>query len=113
MSPETPVIQLSEEETKEIEAMMADNVAKAESEETKKTKSEEQLKAEAEMAAAFKKMKRALKVHSKSQLIEIIWQYGINISEMQQVSQILLEENKMYKAKYDEDQELTKEPTNE
>ena len=85
-------IQLDEEETLEIQKMLSENEKQLP---TKKT--EEQIKVEQASKEAFKELKRTLKARSKTELIELIWHYGIQLQQMQHISQILLEENKELK----------------
>jgi len=98
-------IQLSAEETKEIQGMMKENAKKAKMggvrkkskkaapQKSKKKKSN----VEADIESAYRQMKKILKVRTKSDLIEIIWTYGVQLREMQHALQVLLEENKELK----------------
>lgn len=68
--------------------------------EAESTKPVEELspeEAQAEIKKSFGNLKKLLKVKSKSELIEIIWTYGIQLQEMQRVAQMLFEENKELK----------------
>lgn len=89
-------IELSAEETKEINKMMKENAKNAKKyKNAEKASDDKQVRKEVQ--EAFNGMKRLLKSRSKSELIEIIWNYGANLQEMQRVAQILLEENKELK----------------
>lgn len=80
-------IELTAEETKQINAMLNENAKSVEQEEVEQSVDEH-----------YRAMKKLLKVRTKSQLIEIIWSYGMNLREMQEVAKILLEENTELKA---------------
>ena len=76
-------IELSAEETQIVKEMMEDNADKAAQEQ-----------AEYGVKEAFRAMKKTLKTRSKSQLIDVIWQYASNLQEMQEVAKALLNDNK-------------------
>jgi len=77
------------------------------SNETEQTKEEY----EAELAKVkeiTRQLKKSLKQHSKSKLIEIIIAYASDLQELQQMAQLLLEDNKQMEArllKYEGDTE--------
>ena len=89
----TDAIQLTEEETKQINEMMADN---AEQESVQELPINEE--AQAAIETAYKDMKKLLKRRSKNELVHVVWTYATQLQEMQRVAQILLEENKELKA---------------
>lgn len=47
-----------------------------------------------EVDKAYRQMKKLLKLRSKSQLIEVVWQYGLQIKELQHMLQLAIEDNK-------------------
>jgi len=75
-------LQLSEEETKIINEMMEDNKKTIEAEQAEKTVDE-----------CYKSMKKLLKMRSKTELIEVVWNYGIQLRSMQHALQVMLDEN--------------------
>jgi len=89
--------ELSLEESQEINEMMKDNASKYKSRQPpKKTKARQ--KADLQVEEAYKSMKKILKLRSKKELIEIVWNYGVQLREFQNVCQQLLEENKALKS---------------
>lgn len=77
---------------------------------TKTKKSKKSKNEEIDMDAALqeakeiaKALKRSLKIHSKSKLIEIIITYASDFQEMQQLAKHLHEENKKLKEQINED----------
>jgi len=78
--------ELSEEETDDIAAIMKSN-----------KESKQQQAATEEVELQYGTLKRTLKAYSKSQLIEIIWAYGLQLQEIQSAATFLLEENKALK----------------
>lgn len=58
--------------------------------------SEETLK---EVDDAYRAMKKLLKLRSKSELIEVVWTYGLQIKEMQHMLQLAIEDNKSLEEK--------------
>ena len=88
-------IKLTEEESKIIEDMMKDNKANAAKDVVNNIETEEDL--DAAILTAQRAMKKSLKMRTKSQLIEIIWQYAVNLSEMQNTAQELYEDLQKYK----------------
>lgn len=110
-------IELSEEESKEIEKMMEANKAegaykatgkggrrvKAKKPKQNKNISKEQLEAQGQAEDAYRQVKKLLKLRTKNELIEIVWSYGAQLQEMQHVAQLLLEENKQLKGLTEEE----------
>ena len=103
-------VKLSEEETNDVVEVLKSrqkgakrnpkNPYKSKSRGERKSKSskpQEVQDAQAEVKKAFNEMKKLLKPRSKHELIELIWTYGAQLQEMQQVAQMLLEENKQLK----------------
>lgn len=52
---------------------------------------------QAEIKKQFGKIKAKLKHHSKSELIKMLWNQGVEFKHLQQVGQELYEENKILK----------------
>lgn len=50
----------------------------------------------------YNKLKKRLKTMSKSELITIIWKQGLDVKELQHISKILIEENKVLKGESSE-----------
>ena len=95
MSEQKKSIELSLEETKEIEQMMESNKLNSE---VQNNEEPEDIKiAKKEMKKAFQEMKKILKLRSKGELIELVWTYGVQLQEMQRVAQQLFEENQKLK----------------
>tara|TARA_R110002096_G_scaffold341568_1_gene534518 strand:+ start:92 stop:394 length:303 start_codon:yes stop_codon:yes gene_type:complete len=88
---EIEALKLSQEETQIINDMMEDNKEKAEQEKKQQVFDS--------VDQAYKHMKKLLKLKTKSQLIEIIWTYGLEARNMQHALQVMLEENKELKEK--------------
>lgn len=89
---------LSLEESQEINRMMQDQEMKNNATEyvqkPKKPKSQKRLKADQEVDAAYKAMKKVLKLRSKSELIEVLWANGLQMRQFQGALKQLLDENK-------------------
>lgn len=85
--------ELSLEESQEINEMMKQNQRQS-----KPKKSAKRIKADEEVDNAYKAMKKLLKMRTKSELIEIVWSYGVQLREFQEVCKQLLEENESLKA---------------
>lgn len=99
--------ELSLEESQEINEMMKDNASKSKLKSKSKSrqppkKSKARQKADLQVEEAYKSMKKILKLRSKKELIEIVWNYGVQLREFQNVCQQLLEENKALKSILDE-----------
>lgn len=70
--------------------------------ETKETKEqqfteEEKKKMRLELQRQFNHVKKKLKVRSKSELIAMLWEQGMEYKRLQNIAQELYEENKAYK----------------
>ena len=90
--------ELSLEESQEINKMMEQNKNQSKTKVQKPKKSAKRIEADKEVDAAYKSMKKLLKLRSKKELIEVIWSYGIQLREFQEVCKQLLEENEAIKA---------------
>ena len=63
---------------------------------------EEQKKLQKELQKHFYQFKKRFKVKSKSELVAIIWQQGMEFKRLQDLAQELYEENKSLKESADE-----------
>ena len=50
-----------------------------------------------EAQQAFNGIKKLLKLRTKTELIELVWNYSVQITDLQNISKQLLEENKTLK----------------
>ena len=62
-----------------------------------KTRKKVELMAQKEMQKQFNMFKKRFKMRSKSELIAIIWEQGMEFKRLQEMSQQLFEENKEFK----------------
>ena len=68
---------------------------------------EEQKKAmQQELQRQFNKVKKTLKVRSKSELVAMIWEQGMEFKQLQAIAQELYEENKQLKQEKGQDEEI-------
>lgn len=71
-------------------------------EEPQQPSPEDQKRIQKEVQRHFNKFKRTMKVKSKSELVAIIWEQGMQFKKLQDIAQELYEENKILKEKTDE-----------
>lgn len=68
-----------------------------EAEQPEEYSAEEQAKMQKELQRHFNKFKKKFKIKSKSELVAIIWDQGMQYKKLQDISQELYEENKKLK----------------
>lgn len=98
-------IKLSKSETQNIEQVMKSRSkskpqkpkSKSKPHRNRTSKPDEVMEAQQTAQEAFSAMKKLLKPRSKSELIELVWTYGVQLQQLQHACQILLEENKELK----------------
>ena len=103
-------ITLSEEESNEIVEMMKENQKGAPKQQPQTSK--EVKKEQKNVKQQYNQIKKLLKSRSKTELIELVWTYGVELNSMQHAAQILLEENKQLKARLgveSEDEKISQE----
>jgi len=97
-------VKLSASETADVEKVLKSRSQKGskeqkpkQSQRNKTSKPDEVVEAQAEATRAYKAMKKLLKPRTKTELIELLWTYGIQLQQMQHACQVLIEENKELK----------------
>ena len=86
---------LSPEDYKDIAAEQADDLVKELAETAEPTElSKDEKEAQAAVDEAFRNVKKTLKGRSKSELIQILFNQGMQLRQLQTVAQELFEHNK-------------------
>lgn len=85
-------------ESKEVQTAEAQEVKESDKTNMADFSPSEQAKMQKELQKQFHKFKRKFKLRSKSELVAIIWEQGMEFKKLQNIAQELYEENKVLKS---------------
>ena len=90
--------EVNEPQTEEVLELTPEELELAKTpQQRKEEEAEQKMKdvADAEFKRAFREMKKRLKINSKTQLLQIIWDQGLQYHQLQNVAQEMYEQNQI------------------